>query len=175
ARCHRALSPQLPLLCLSLCQLSEHHHSLLAIARLLPDITPRERELRRRLSLCAMAQLLGKAPCAVLSLGAQEELLVLAQLLAQSWPHHLQLPTQHHALQDLDQEACYLSHSLLYLADIVVGTERPQGEQWGHLQQLCTQLERFGSGLREGMGQFYRSQLKNLATVLCIKWQELLE
>ncbi|OXB69902.1 UNVERIFIED_CONTAM: hypothetical protein H355_000248 [Colinus virginianus] len=72
-------------------------------------------------------------------------------------------------------QACYLSHSLLYLADIVVGTERPQGEQRGHLQQLCTQLERFGSGLREGMGQFYRSQLKNLATVLCIKWQELLE
>ncbi|OXB53553.1 UNVERIFIED_CONTAM: hypothetical protein H355_006816, partial [Colinus virginianus] len=85
-------------------QLSEHHHSLLAIARLLPDITPRERELRRRLSLCAMAQLLGKAPCTVLSLGAQEELLVLAQLLAQSWPHRLQLPTQHRALQDPDQE-----------------------------------------------------------------------
>ncbi|POI20767.1 hypothetical protein CIB84_015486, partial [Bambusicola thoracicus] len=59
--------------CLSLCQLSQHHHNLPAVARLLPDITDRERELRRRLSLCAMAQLLGKAPCTTLSLGAREE------------------------------------------------------------------------------------------------------
>ena len=46
----------------------------------------------------------------------------------------------------------------------------------GHLQRLCTQLEQyFGSGLREAMGQFSRSQLKNLATVLYVKWHELLE
>ncbi|XP_031466290.1 protein FAM178B isoform X2 [Phasianus colchicus] len=144
-----AWKEQLPALCLSLCQLSQHHHSLLAVARLLPDITTRERELRRRLSLCVMAQLLGKAPCTVLSLRAQEELPALEQLLAQSWPDNLQLPTHPDAV-DLEQK--------------------------GHLQRLCTQLEQyFGSGLREDMGQFYRSQLKNLATVLYVKWHELLE
>uniref|UniRef100_A0A8V0ZD91 Family with sequence similarity 178 member B n=2 Tax=Gallus gallus TaxID=9031 RepID=A0A8V0ZD91_CHICK len=170
-----AWKEQLPALCLSLCQLSQHHHNLLAVARLLPDITDRERELRRRLSLCAMAQLLGRAPCTVLSLGAQEELPALEQLLAQSWPDSLQLPTHPDAM-DLEQESCYLSRSLLYLADVVVGAERPQDEQRGHLQRLCTQLEQyFGSGLREDMGQFYRSQLKNLATVLYVKWHELLE
>lgn len=122
-----------------------------------------------------MAQLLGRAPCTVLSLGAQEELPALEQLLAQSWPDSLQLPTHPDAM-DLEQESCYLSRSLLYLADVVVGAERPQDEQRGHLQRLCTQLEQyFGSGLREDMGQFYRSQLKNLATVLYVKWHELLE
>ncbi|XP_021230604.1 protein FAM178B isoform X2 [Numida meleagris] len=171
-----AWKEQLPALCLSLCQLSRHHHSLLAVVQLLPDITDRERELRRRLSLCAMAQLLGKAPCTVLSLEAQEELPVLDQLLAQSWPESLQLPTRPGAPQDLEQETCYLCHSLLYLADVVVGTKRPQDEQRGHLQRLCTQLEQhFGSALREGMGQFYCSQLKNLAMVLYVKWHELLE
>ncbi|XP_072213352.1 protein FAM178B [Excalfactoria chinensis] len=170
-----AWKEQLPALCLSLCQLSQHHHSLLAVARLLPDITNRERELRRRLSLCAMAQLLGKAPCTVLTLGAEEELPALEQLLAQSWPDNLQLPTHPDAME-LKQETCYLSRSLLYLADIVVGTERPRDEQRGHLQRLCTQLEQyFGSGLHEDMGQFYCSQLKNLATVLYVKWHELLE
>ncbi|XP_015738444.1 protein FAM178B isoform X1 [Coturnix japonica] len=170
-----AWKEQLPVLCLSLCQLSQHHHSLLTVARLLPDITDRERELRRRLSLCAMAQLLGEAPYNVLALGAEEELPALEQLLAQSWPDNLHLPTPPDAME-LEQETCYLSRSLLYLADIVVGTERPRDEQRGHLQRLCTQLEQFfGSGLHEDMGQFYRSQLKNLATVLYIKWHELLE
>lgn len=46
----------------------------------------------------------------------------------------------------------------------------------GHLEKLCTQLEQyFGSWLREDMGQFYRSQLKNLAMVLYVKWHELLK
>ncbi|XP_048784037.1 LOW QUALITY PROTEIN: protein FAM178B [Lagopus muta] len=170
-----AWKEQLPALCLSLCRLSRHHHNLLAVARLLPDITARQRELRRRLSLCAMAQLLGKAPCTVLSLRAQEELPALEQLLAQSWPDSLQLPTEPEAT-DVEQETCYLSRSLLYLADVVVGTERPRNEQKGHLEKLCTQLEQyFGSWLREDMGQFYRSQLKNLAMVLYVKWHELLK
>lgn len=38
-----SLSPQLPALCLSLCQLSRHHHNLVALLKLLPDLTSRDR------------------------------------------------------------------------------------------------------------------------------------
>uniref|UniRef100_A0A669QH02 Coiled-coil SMC6 And NSE5 INteracting (CANIN) domain-containing protein n=1 Tax=Phasianus colchicus TaxID=9054 RepID=A0A669QH02_PHACC len=171
-----AWKEQLPALCLSLCQLSQHHHSLLAVARLLPDITTRERELRRRLSLCVMAQLLGKAPCTVLSLRAQEEVgaappgaphavpacpLTPHSHSCQHWSSSWHNPGRTtcsspltpmqwtssrrwvlpHSLGDtprgatiplvtpLSPQTCYLTRSLLYLADIVVGTERPRDKQ----------------------------------------------
>lgn len=38
-----SLSPQLPALCLSLCQLSRHHHNLVALLQLLPDLASRDR------------------------------------------------------------------------------------------------------------------------------------
>ncbi|XP_040394483.1 protein FAM178B isoform X2 [Cygnus olor] len=165
---------QLPALCLSLCRLSQHHHNLLALVGLLPDVTGRGRELRRRLSLCVMARLLGEPPGTVLPLGA--ELPALSRLLELSRPDALQclLPDGHP--EDSEQEACYLSHSLLRLADAVVGSERPPGEQRGHLERLCAQLDRhFGTGLREGSGLLVRTQLKGLAALLYVKWQELLD
>ncbi|XP_066839677.1 protein FAM178B isoform X2 [Anser cygnoides] len=195
---------QLPALCLSLCRLSQHHHNLLALVGLLPDVTGRGSrlrrhkagrnrlpappplatgtrrapgELRRRLSLCVMARLLGEPPGTALPLGA--ELPALSRLLELSRPDALQclLPDGHpDEPEDSEQEACYLSHSLLRLADAVVGSERPRGEQRDHLEHLCAQLDwHFGTGLREGSGLLLRTQLKGLAALLYVKWQELLE
>lgn len=46
----------------------------------------------------------------------------------------------------------------------------------GHLEQLCAQLDhRFGRGLlRESPGLLFRTQLKGLAALLYVKWQEML-
>lgn len=45
----------------------------------------------------------------------------------------------------------------------------------GHLEQLCAQLDQhFGRGLREGSGLLFRTQLKGLAALLYVKWQEML-
>uniref|UniRef100_A0A8C3JZZ4 Coiled-coil SMC6 And NSE5 INteracting (CANIN) domain-containing protein n=1 Tax=Calidris pygmaea TaxID=425635 RepID=A0A8C3JZZ4_9CHAR len=144
---------QLPALCLSLCQLSGHHHNLVALVRLLPDLTKRDRYV----------------------------------------PKHAARPPP----------ACYLSYSLLLLASNVVGTENPPPKQrvstgawweghgsrrvstvsltpsWlspqGYLERLCGQLDQhFGRGLQESPYLLFRSQLKSLAALLFVKWQEML-
>ncbi|XP_075030972.1 protein FAM178B [Calonectris borealis] len=170
---------QLPALCLSLCQLSRHHHNLVALVRLLPDLTSRDRELRRHLSLHAMAQLLRKPPGTVPPAGAHAELQALGRLLVLVQPDTLRrlvLAGGVEEPEDADQEACYLSYSLLLLASNVVGTEHPSAEQRGHLKRLCAQLDlQFGRGLREGARLLFRTQLKGLATLLYVKWQEMLE
>ncbi|KAJ6653214.1 hypothetical protein lerEdw1_010000 [Lerista edwardsae] len=51
---------ELPELCRLLCHVSQHHHNLVAVVRLFPDTTARGRHLRRNLSLCFIAKLLGK-------------------------------------------------------------------------------------------------------------------
>ncbi|KAM6035703.1 LOW QUALITY PROTEIN: protein FAM178B [Theristicus caerulescens] len=161
---------QLPALCQSLCQLSRHHHNLVALVQLLPDLTSRGRELRRHLSLHAMARLLGEPPGAVPPAGAHMELQALGRLLVLVQPDTLRRLVLAGGLekpQDADQETCYLSYSLLLLASNVVGTEHPPVEQRGHLEQLCTQLDQhFGRGLRGGTGVLFRTQLKGLATLL---------
>ncbi|XP_075592670.1 protein FAM178B [Balearica regulorum gibbericeps] len=167
---------QLPALCLSLCQLSGHHHNLVALVQLLPDLTSRGRELRRRLSLHAMASLLREPLGTVPPAGVHAELQALGRLLALAQPDTLRrLVLTGKEPKDADWETCYLSYSLLLLASNVVGTEQPSAEHRGHLQQLCAQLDRhFGRGLREGPRHLFRTQLKGLTTLLYVKWQEML-
>ncbi|XP_030055458.1 protein FAM178B [Microcaecilia unicolor] len=75
----------------------------------------------------------------------------------------------------LDQEICYLLHSLLILANVVVGTETISSSMRSDLQQLCVQLDRqITSNIRESPRFIYRSKVKNLATSTYVKWQELL-
>ncbi|XP_074020186.1 protein FAM178B [Numenius arquata] len=169
---------QLPALCLSLCQLSGHHHNLVALVRLLPDLTRRDRELRRYLSLHAMARLLGEPPATVPPPGAQVEMEVLGRLLVLARPDALRrlvVTGGQEKPEDLDQEACYLSYSLLLLASNVVGTENPPPHQRGYLERLCGQLDQdFGRGLHDSPSLLFRSQLKSLAALLFVKWQEML-
>ncbi|XP_054036905.1 LOW QUALITY PROTEIN: protein FAM178B [Rissa tridactyla] len=261
---------QLPALCLSLCQLSGHHHNLVALVQLLPDLTSRDsrlrrhkagrmrlpaltplatgvrrapgppaasrmapgmavtgteagtgawartgpfltlfppltRELRRHLSLRAMSRLLGEPPGTVPPPGAQAEVGAArwdragagaptagAGTLTPAFPAAAGAgpapgagaaghPATAGARRGpgeaggLDQEACYLSYSLLLLASNVVGTENPPAEQRGHLEQLCVQLDRqFGRGLHDSPRLLFRAQLKGLAALLYVKWQEML-
>ncbi|KAM9609435.1 protein FAM178B [Morphnus guianensis] len=289
--CSVSLSPQLPALCLSLCQLSQHHHNLVALMRLLPDLTSRGRYVparstatgwdakqswqrwpaRRpvppaprglvtgspagagtaprhraragragmRLPLIPLFQTVAQAqsgqdPAAgttaprhgclegtgampalrgrhqgMAVMGAEAGtgmraragpsltlfplfpgsfLQALGRFLVLAQPDTLRrlvLAGGPEEPEDADQEvaprarshpqACYLSYSLLLLASNVVGSEHPPAEQRGHLEQLCAQLDRhFGRGLREGSGLLFRAQLKGLAALLYVKWQEML-
>ncbi|XP_065712640.1 protein FAM178B [Patagioenas fasciata] len=169
---------QLPALCRDLCQLSRHHHNLVALMQLLPDFTSRDRELRRHLSLHAMAQLLGEPPGVVPPPEAHAELQVLCRFLVLARPDALRSLMLTGGLEepaDPDWEACYLSYSLLLLASNVVGTEQPPAKQRGHLELLCSQLDQlFGRGLRESTQLLFRTQLKGLAILLYVKWQEML-
>ncbi|XP_068012254.1 protein FAM178B [Melanerpes formicivorus] len=168
---------QLPALCQALCQLSLHHHNLVALVQLLPDLTSRGRELRQLLSLHAMARLLGEPPGSVPPPGAGAELELLCRLLALAQPDALRRLAPAGGLelaQDVELEVCYLSRSLLLLASTVVGTECPAAEQRGALQQLCARLERhFRSGQRRGT-QLCSAQLESLVTLLLVRWQEML-
>uniref|UniRef100_A0A8C3JZN8 Coiled-coil SMC6 And NSE5 INteracting (CANIN) domain-containing protein n=1 Tax=Calidris pygmaea TaxID=425635 RepID=A0A8C3JZN8_9CHAR len=197
---------QLPALCLSLCQLSGHHHNLVALVRLLPDLTKRDR--RRWVHpdgtvTVPLAPTVGTGT--TLNPPISPQLEVLGRLLALARPDALRRLVAtggQEKPEDLDQEACYLSYSLLLLASNVVGTENPPPKQrvstgawweghgsrrvstvsltpsWlspqGYLERLCGQLDQhFGRGLQESPYLLFRSQLKSLAALLFVKWQEI--
>ncbi|XP_064031584.1 protein FAM178B [Pogoniulus pusillus] len=168
---------QLPVLCQALCQLSQHHHNLVALVQLLPDLTSRGRELRQHLSLHAMARLLGEPPGTVPPPGAQAKLEVLSRLLALAQPDALRQLALARGLeqpQDTEWEICYFSYSLLLLASTVVGTEQPTAEQQGALQQLCARLERHFRCRQLRGARLCDAQLDSLATLLFFRWHKML-
>ncbi|KAM5227929.1 protein FAM178B [Ctenodactylus gundi] len=76
---------------------------------------------------------------------------------------------------ELDHKVCYLCHSLLSLAGVVVSSQDFTPDQWGELQLLCMQLDRhINNHIRESPQAMYRTKLKDLATQTYIRWQELL-
>ncbi|KAM9722548.1 protein FAM178B isoform 6-T8 [Dama dama] len=75
----------------------------------------------------------------------------------------------------LDHKVCYLCHSLLTLAGVVVSCQDITPDQWGELQLLCVQLDRhINTHIRESPQAMYRTTLKDLAAQTHIRWQELL-
>ncbi|XP_029460176.1 protein FAM178B [Rhinatrema bivittatum] len=178
----------LPELCLSLCQLSMHHHNLLSIVQLFPDTTTKGRSLRRYLSLVIIAKQLEREE-EIHLFKEDNQLSSLCRFLIcmkpSSLKQHLEdaVKSEEHQSKEqqleweakLDQEICYLCHSLLILANVVVGTETISSSMKSDLQQLCVQLDRqITSNIRESPRFMYRSKLKNLATSTYVKWQELL-
>uniref|UniRef100_G1QLL8 Family with sequence similarity 178 member B n=1 Tax=Nomascus leucogenys TaxID=61853 RepID=G1QLL8_NOMLE len=72
-------------------------------------------------------------------------------------------------------QACYLCHSLLMLAGVVVSCQDITPDQWGELQLLCMQLDRhISTQIRESPQAMHHTMLKDLATQTYIRWQELL-
>ncbi|XP_051832376.1 protein FAM178B [Antechinus flavipes] len=179
-------SEKLPELCCMLSLVSDHHHNLLAAVQLVLDVTTRGRQLRGQLSLVIIARLLGQTE--VLTLWKEKtQLSLLCYLLGLMKPSSLgqHLTTCSSALQnqkqqlevntELDQEVCYLCHSLLTMAGMVVGSQSITTDKWGELQQLCVQLERqVTTHIHESPQAMYRTKLKDLAAQTYIRWQELL-
>ncbi|XP_040585284.1 protein FAM178B isoform X3 [Mesocricetus auratus] len=72
-------------------------------------------------------------------------------------------------------KVCYLCHSLLSLAGVVVSSQDITPDQWGELQLLCMQLDRnISTHIRESPQAMHRTKLKDLATQTYIRWQDLL-
>ncbi|XP_069436686.1 protein FAM178B isoform X1 [Ovis canadensis] len=172
-------------LCCALSRASDHHHNLLALVQLFLDVTPRSRQLRGQLSLLVMARLLKQQERLPLW-QEKAQLSSLCQLLSLMRPSSLRQylgpetvlrgqEQQPKASAQLDHKVCYLCHSLLTLAGVVVSCQDITPDQWGELQLLCTQLDRhINTHIRESPQAMHRTTLKDLAAQTYIRWQELL-
>ncbi|XP_021053937.1 protein FAM178B isoform X1 [Mus pahari] len=172
-------------LCCALSWVSDHHHNLLALVQFFLDVTPRGRQLRSQLSLAIIARMLGQQESLPFS-GEKTQLTLLSQLLSLMRPSSLRqclgietLPSspgqQSKASAELDHKVCYLCHSLLTLAGVVVSSQDITPNQWGELQLLCMQLDRhISTHIRESPQAMHRTKLKDLATQTYIRWQDLL-
>nr|XP_014714633.2 protein FAM178B isoform X2 [Equus asinus]XP_044628850.1 protein FAM178B isoform X2 [Equus asinus]XP_044628852.1 protein FAM178B isoform X2 [Equus asinus] len=172
-------------LCCALSWVSDHHHNLLALVQFFLDVTPRGRQLRSQLSLVVIARMLGQQE--TLPLWQEKaQLSSLSQLLSRMRPSSLRQylgsatsppcqKQQPKASAELDHKVCYLCHSLLTLAEVVVSCQDITPEQWGELQLLCMQLDRhISTHIRESPQAMHRTKLKDLAAQTYIRWQELL-
>ncbi|KAM6178278.1 protein FAM178B [Rhynchocyon petersi] len=174
-------------LCCTLSRVSDHHHNLVTLVQFFLDVTARSRQLRSQLSLLIIAQMLGQQET-VLLWQEKNQLSSLCRLLSLMKLSSLQqylssssknLPLcenqQPKASTELDHKACYLCHSLLMLARVVVSCQDITPDQWGELQLLCVQLDRhISTQIRESPQAMHRTTLKDLATQIYISWQELL-
>lgn len=142
-------------------------------------------QLRSQLSLMVIARMLGQQESLPLW-GEKTQLALLSQLLSLMRPSSLRqclgsetLPSspgqQSKASAELDHKVCYLCHSLLTLAGVVVSSQDITPDQWGELQLLCMQLDRhISTHIRESPQAMHRTKLKDLATQTYIRWQDLL-
>ncbi|XP_074210915.1 protein FAM178B isoform X6 [Camelus bactrianus] len=79
------------------------------------------------------------------------------------------------ASAQLDHKVCYLCHSLLTLAGVVVSCRDIAPDQRGELQLLCMQLDcHISTHIRESPQAMHWTKLKDLAAQTYIRWQELL-
>ncbi|XP_040126694.2 protein FAM178B isoform X1 [Ictidomys tridecemlineatus] len=171
-------------LCCALSWVSDHHHNLLALVQFFLDVTSRGRQLRSQLSLVVIARMLGQEELPLWQ--EKMQLSLLSQLLSLMRPSSLgqylgsePLPPcqeqQPKASAALDHKVCYMCHSLLTLAGVVVSSQDITSDQWGELQLLCMQLDRhISTHIRESPQAMHRTKLKDLATQTYIRWQELL-
>ncbi|VTJ68021.1 Hypothetical predicted protein [Marmota monax] len=133
---------------------------------------------------CQMRERPGTGPAGLCP--ATPQLSLLSQLLSLMRPSSLgqylgsePLPPcqeqQPKASAALDHKVCYMCHSLLTLAGVVVSSQDITSDQWGELQLLCMQLDRhISTHIRESPQAMHRTKLKDLATQTYIRWQELL-
>ncbi|XP_054583973.1 protein FAM178B isoform X2 [Eptesicus fuscus] len=172
-------------LCRALSSVSDHHHNLLAVVQFFPDVTSRSRQLRSQLSLLVIARMLGQQEAPLLW-KEEAQLVVLGRLLSLMRPAALgqlldseasppRQKQQPMASAERDYKVCYLCHSLLTLAGVVVSCQDLTPDQWEELRLLCMQLDRhISTHIRESPQAMHRTKLKDLATQTYIRWQELL-
>ncbi|XP_076989920.1 protein FAM178B isoform X2 [Tamandua tetradactyla] len=174
-------------LCCALSGASGHHHNLLALVQFFPDVTHRGRQLRSQLSLVVVARMLGQQESLPLW-QEKTQLSSLGRLLSLMGPASLRQclasdsgtrpPCQEQQPKvsaELDHKVCYLCHSLLMLAGVVVSCQDIAPDQWGELQLLCMRLDRhISTHIRESPQAMHRTRLKDLAAQTYVRWQELL-
>ncbi|XP_064419205.1 SMC5-SMC6 complex localization factor protein 2 [Latimeria chalumnae] len=127
----QAWDTKMPELCMTLSDLSAHHHNLLRVVQLLPSFHTRGRQLRGHLSMMIISKLLDER-CTYTPETKEQQISHLCHYLVRMKPSALlksieaaavedqqgELQGQH-SMADLDQKAYYLAFNLLTLANEV--------------------------------------------------------
>ncbi|XP_030060588.1 SMC5-SMC6 complex localization factor protein 2-like, partial [Microcaecilia unicolor] len=164
---------KMPELCLAISNLSTHHHDLLKLVQLVPNSVMRGRQVRKCLSSVIISNLL-KENCTVFE-ESDMQVSCLCKYLAQMKPSALlkklaaertaeeQNDTSNQTLQELEQEAYYLTYSLLNLVNEVIYSDVSRNSQKKYLRELCHTLEKHVKcDIREDARLLYRTKVKDL-------------
>ncbi|XP_029466120.1 SMC5-SMC6 complex localization factor protein 2 isoform X2 [Rhinatrema bivittatum] len=178
---------KMPELCLAISDLSTHHHDLLKLVQLVPNSVMRGRQVRKCLSCVIISKLLKKKCCSVLQ-ESDMQMSYLCKCLVQMKPSTLlkkmaaertadqQNDASAQTLQEVEQEAYYLTYSLLNLVNEVSYSDVCPYSQRNYLLELCRTLEKHVKcDIREDARLFYRTKVKDLVARIYGKWQELLQ
>ncbi|KAM4031721.1 SMC5-SMC6 complex localization factor protein 2 isoform 2-T2 [Anomaloglossus baeobatrachus] len=170
----------LPEMFYAISELSTHHHNYIKLLQLIPTSESRGRQLRKHLSLIFLSNIL-YGNCTSVPLDYDSQMLLLCRLMSEMRPSSLvkkmQTAPENEAKTsaELDQEAYYLTFSLLNLVNDASTSDEPPFTQRKYLQKLCTELEKhIKSDIREDARYFYRTKVKDLVARIHGRWQELL-
>ncbi|XP_060895770.1 SMC5-SMC6 complex localization factor protein 2 [Labrus mixtus] len=175
----RDWNAMMPRICLALTDLTDDHHNMCLLVRMLPDNT-RGKQLRRHLSLSMISKLLD-GNCTYTPTGEEIQLSELRRFLPRMQPSTLlrNLQRSQREKEDmatLDQQSYYLCYSLLTLANEVSNFQIFPAHQKEHLLNLCSELEmHVKCDIRESEKCLYRSKVKDLVARIYTKWQILLQ
>ncbi|XP_073411877.1 SMC5-SMC6 complex localization factor protein 2 isoform X2 [Dendrobates tinctorius] len=159
-------------------QLSTHHHNYIKLLQLIPTSENRGRQLRKHLSLIFLSNIL-YGNCKYVLLDYHSQMIFLCQLMSEMRPSSLvkKLETDPENISktsaELDQEAYYLTFSLLYLVNDASSSDEPPFKQRKYILKLCSELEKhIKSDIREDARYFYRTKVKDLVARIHGRWQE---
>ncbi|OCT71665.1 SMC5-SMC6 complex localization factor protein 2-like [Xenopus laevis] len=169
---------KMPELSLALSEISAHHHNYVRIVQVLPTTESRGRQLRGHLSLVFIAKLLGENyPNTPLDYSSQMSLLCqcLSKMKPSALIRKMQSNNEESAQLNLDQEAYYLTFSLLTLVNAASSSDESVSVQRTFLLKLCAALEKhIKCDIREDARYYYKTKVKDLVARIYGKWQEIL-
>ncbi|KAI1236247.1 hypothetical protein IHE44_0001526 [Lamprotornis superbus] len=159
---------KMPELCLAVSELSSNHHNLLWLVQLVPSLTARGREVKRRLSLVIIAKFLHKRHVEIPD-DSDEQMFLLHRFLVCMKPSYLlkkmremrkgqeEYKDEVHA--ELEHEVYYLIYVLLHLVSEASFLDVVNASQRQHILKLCRALDKHVKGdIREDARMFYRSK-----------------
>ncbi|XP_063289837.1 SMC5-SMC6 complex localization factor protein 2 [Pelobates fuscus] len=170
---------KMPELCTAICQLSNHHHNYVKLVQLVPASDLRGRQLRRHLGLMCISKLLDQDYTSIPT-NYDSQMIFLCNSMEKMKPSTLikkmQSNPESDCTSDLEQEAYYLTFSLLNLTNDASSSDEHISKQRNYLLKLCIALEKhIKCDIRENARLFYRTKVKDLVARIYGKWQELLQ
>uniref|UniRef100_A0A8C8RAJ2 SMC5-SMC6 complex localization factor 2 n=1 Tax=Pelusios castaneus TaxID=367368 RepID=A0A8C8RAJ2_9SAUR len=178
---------KMPQLCLTVSELSSHHHDLLWLVQLVPSWIKRGRQLRRCLSLRIISKLLKKKHTSIPDT-SDLQMSLLYQYLVQMKPSDLLKKKMEEKVAEqgdlsgecvhieLEQQVYYLTYILLHLVSEVSCFDIVGSNQRKCLLKLCGALEKHVKcDIREDARLFYRTKVKDLVARIYGKWQEMIQ
>ncbi|KAL8187426.1 UNVERIFIED_CONTAM: hypothetical protein K2H54_048502 [Gekko kuhli] len=175
---------EMPKLCLTISDLSSHHHDLLWLVQFVPNWTARGRQARRHLSLVVISKLLKNHVNIPSSKDQQMALLCrdlvemkpssILKKIAETETHQDDL-SKESLLSEFEPQAYYLTYVLLHLVREASNSEAAYSNQRKWLLKLSGTLEKHVKcDIREDARLFYRTKVKDLVARTYSKWQQMI-